>query len=178
MKSHYLALLSLSSFCLIAIYPALADTQANSKGILYQPCSQTQQKNNDSDITFKAQTNRQKYAIGDIMTLSITPDKAALITIIDHGSDLTHPKRNHLLFKNISVEKGQTYIFPEPSSDSDLQISGPAGGNTFEVIASPVPLINPDFNSRNVDLVKRVKPSEVQQRVNTTNCMLTFEITE
>lgn len=167
----------LTSIALAGIYLNVDNVYAS--GFKYLTCSQTQQKNHGSDITFKAKTNRQKYKIGDNMTLWVTPDKAALITIIDHGSDPSHPKRNNFLFKNVPVEKGQTYVFPEPTSEFDMQVSGPTGGNTFEVIASPVVLLNPDANSKNVDLVKRVKPTEARQAtVNTTNCMLVFEITE
>lgn len=178
MKSHHFALLSLSSFCLMTINPALADTQANSKGSLTLACSQTQQKNHGSDITFQAKTNRQKYKIGDNMTLSVTPDKAALITIIDHGSDPANTKLNNFLFQNVMVQKGETYVFPDPSSGVDMRISGPAGGNTFEVIASTEVLLDPNAHSKNVELVERVEPTQVKQRVNTTNCMLKFEITE
>lgn len=178
MKSFCVALLTVCSLCL-NITSSVAGEQANSKGSLTLACSQTQQKNHGSDITFQATTNRQKYKIGDIMTLSVTPDKDALITVIDHGSDPTHPKRNHFLFKNEPVKKDQIYVFPGPDSDSDMQVSGPAGSNTFEIITSPVALTNPDAISRNVNLVKRVKPTEPKQSSEgTSSCMLKFEITE
>lgn len=179
MNLFSLGLLIVCSINPVIMSPATADEQANSKGSLTLTCSQTQQKNHDSNITFQAKTNRQKYKIGDIMTLSVTPDKDALITVIDHGSDPTHTRRNHFLFKNEPVKKDQTYVFPGPDSEFDMQVSGPAGGNTFEIIASPVALANPDAISRNVNLVKRAKPTEPKQSSEgTSSCMLKFEITE
>lgn len=169
---------ALSCISMIFTVKLSAAEQAKSKGALFVACSQTQQKNKGSDITFKAKADRQKYKIGDLMTLSITPDRKSFVTIIDHGSDPEAPKRNNFLFKNIIVEKDQTYVFPKPTGKFDMQVSGPAGGNTFEVIVSAVELVNPDANSRNVNLVEKVKPTEATQKVKTTSCMMVFEITE
>lgn len=144
-------------------------------------CGLNQKKNNNSEITVKANTNLRKYDIGENMILTVSASENAYITVIDHGSDPSKPELNNFLFRNVLVKKGQKFTFPPSSSRFNMQVTEPAGRNILEVIASKTQLVNPNVKSRNIKLVEKVnlsKEERVQVAVPTTNCLLAFEINQ
>lgn len=135
-------------------------------------CALAYSQNSNSNLRFDAQVSAEKYEIKQHFSLNITTKDSIYITILDHGSDPTTPKRSYQLAANIPIARDHTYHFPPPNS-TPLEISPPIGINWLEVIASKTPLHNPEVKSKNIAITKE---KDTQKDIETSNCLLSFEI--
>lgn len=140
---------------------------AKSAEIVALDCSLTQSQ--DADFVIHAHLDKSEYYLGDSLRLEVTPEQNAYITLIDQGSD-PEQARGHILFEDIYVEKKTTYTFPPPNL-GHLLISGAAGVNTFEIIATSHPRSSFPQHAKdaNLDLITPVG-------VKSSHCIIQFQI--
>lgn len=168
----------LYSLALIVIFPynLLATTTSKEFEVGVLDCALASSQNTStSNLRFDAQIDAEQYKIKQHFGLNITAEDPVYITILDHGSDPSAPKRNYQLAANIFIERGNTYRFPPPNS-RPLEISPPTGTNWLEVIASKAPLNSPEAKSKNINASNDTV--DTQTEIETSNCLLSFEIVD
>lgn len=135
--------------------------------VLALPCSLTQSQT--ADFVIHANLDQSEYELGDHLMLEVSPEQAAYITLIDQGSD-PEQERGHVLFEDVYVEKDQTYMFP-PSNLGYLKVSGAAGMNTFEIIATSHPRSSFPQHAKDANL-ELITPAGVKS----SHCIIQFQI--
>ena len=129
----------------------------------------------------KAFVDKPSYNIGQTLVLEVTPSADAYITVLDQGSDPDSPERGYPLVSDAPVKANETF------SGGEWAIEGPAGANTFEIIASrspynqdttevsEEPAENKGGKSKNVSPPAKSK-ADADEEI--SHCTLTFEIVE
>lgn len=155
-------------------YTYLQDTSKGfAGGVLDCPPSLSTASN--PELSLSAYTDQSSYRIGDALKVTVQASQDAYISLLDHGSDPAQPHRAHVLYSNIWVKQGDSYVFPTDKRDQ-LKIAKPVGYNTLEVIASLKPLPQAEAGSKNVNLERNAEPTEAAEKIASSNCRLGFGI--
>lgn len=170
-KLIYLAGLLLASFSFSS--PANDGTKGFAGGVL--DCQPSLSTASSTELSLSAYTDQSSYRIGDALKVTVQASQDAYISLLDHGSDPTKPHRAHVLYSNVLVKQGDSYVFPTDKRDQ-LEIAEPAGYNTLEVIVSLKPLLQAEAGSKNVNLKRNAEPTEAAEKIESSNCRLGFGI--
>lgn len=170
-KRFYLAGLLLASLSFSS--PANDGGKGFAGGVLDCPPSLSAASN--PELSLSAYTDQSIYRIGDALKVTVQASQDAYISLLDHGSDPAQPHRAHVLYSNIWVKQGDSYVFPTDKRDQ-LEIAEPAGYNTLEVIASLKPLPQAEAGSKNVNLKRNAESTEAAEKIASSNCRLGFGI--
>lgn len=127
------------------------------------------------ELSLSAHTDQSSYRIGEALKVTVQANQDAYISLLDHGSDPAKPHRAHVLYSNILVKQGDSYVFPTDKAYK-LEVTKPAGYNTLEVIASLKPLPQAEAGSKNVNLKRNAEPTEAAEKIESSNCRLGFGI--
>ncbi len=86
------------------------------------------------------------YTVGQPLHIAVRPKRNAYITVVDVGSSgrvaVLYP--NHFQ-RNARVRAGSTVMIPGPGAGWQINVSGPAGVDLIQVIASSRPLSLPEL---------------------------------
>ena len=90
-----------------------------------------------NDISINVRTNKNRYRIGELMTVSVNVDKDTFIYIFNKGSSgktiLLYP---NAIQQNEQVKAGSTIELPWKGDKFEILVGGPAGRDIIAVVAS------------------------------------------